>query len=379
MKNKVNAIVKNAADGLAYRVIDETADVVVLAPVREAVDENGDVSYEAINAPAVKMPQKVFDVLCGEVIVEAPPAELSAGDVVVSNGRMEICGNPVECGTLYVNKVAAVVPGGVIVEVRSKDGTGIDLKFYDVDEDRFVRMTSDKDAADLVYQDGKVTAFIVEKKTDVKIPVNNDDDEDEDEDGDTYECAVAIDRSLRFYKNGQGIKMIDGVFGDLVDTRKEGTSDVMLFATDNGYRDVYDTSGYPVTIADDAIAGEDTRTVKVVVSHDENGDAWVEEPAYRVFHGRILDTMYGVDGNYVFITDCDAIVNMNTEKGRFYRTACGKDVVDAVRRYPVPVGIDVPVPTKTVFTFTTEDMTSICTITVDKTRDRGYVTKIEEI
>jgi hypothetical protein len=59
--------------------------------------------------------------------------------------------------------------------------------------------------------------------------------------------------------------------------------------------------------------------------------------------------------------------------------ASGRDVVDAVRHYPVPVSVDVPVDPKTVFVFATEDTQHLCRITVEKTRDRGYVTKIEEI
>ena len=373
--NMVKAIIRNNASGSLYRIDAETGEAYTLTPVTAVVDDDGETQYEDAPADPVTIPKKVFEVICS-VVVPAPPVELSMNDVAVIDGRMEIFGEKVECGTLYINRAVAVMPGGVIIEVRSKDGEGIDLKFYDVKADRFSRMTSDKDAAELVYQDGDITAFLVEKTSDVNIPVESKDGEDGVE---MYTLETAVDRSLRFYKKAAGIKMAENVYGTLKDIRRDGTDDVLLFATDDGFKKAKDADGYPVVIMDDSLAGKTTRAVKVTISHDEDGEPLVGNPAYRNFDGRILDTMYGADGNYVFIVSGDAVINMNTARGGSFRAAVGRDVVDMVNKYPVPVSIDVPSDPVTVFVFAKEDMTGLCRITVEKTRDRGFVKKIEEI
>ena len=374
-RGNINAIVKNEANGQMFRVKALHEGIYVLAPVQEIVLEDGQKEYPDIQDAAVwTMKKEVFEIIC-KVVVEAPPVALNEEDIAVSEGRLFVCGEPVECGTLHIVEVAAVIPTGAILRVRSKDGKGIDLKFYDVDGDIFHDMTSGKDEAQLVYQDEAVTAFLVLKKDQVKLPADEEDEEDAED-----ITATAVDRSLRFYEGWRGIKMIPNVYGDLTDRRKDGDADVLLFTTDDGLKDVYDVYGDRVMVEDDETAGTETRMVKVVISRDDDRKVQIGAPVFRTFHGRVLETMYGADGNYVFVTDRDAIVNTNIV-GTFYRTAVGRDVVKAVQGHPVPVSVNVPDGNraKTIFIFATEDGANVCRITVEKTRDRGFVTKIEEI
>lgn len=366
-----NAIVKNTVSDTLFEVVKENEDSLILNEVTAVTGLNGETVYEHVAyAPETEMTKKVFDVI-GEIVLPAPPEVLASGDVKIFGGKMEIYGEPIECGTLHINKAVAFMPGGLIVEVRAKNGEGVDLKFYDLEKDRFFPLTAGKDSAVLVYQRDEVTGFLVKEEKEAELPADNDDD-------DATVKTASVDQSLRFYRNAERIGFVPDVFGQLTDSQLDEEKDVLLFVTDDGLKEETDVWGRRVFIPDGASAGEVTRAVMVTVDYDDEEDTVSVSPIARKFNGRVLDTLYGVDGNYVFVTDRDTAVNTNIQ-GHFYRMASGRDVVDAVRHYPVPVSVDVPVAPKTVFVFATEDTQHLCRITVEKTRDRGYVTKIEEI
>jgi len=70
---------------------------------------------------------------------------------------------------------------------------------------------------------------------------------------------------------------------------------------------------------------------------------------------------------------------ITTYTGRhFYRRAVGEEVSSVVQDYPIPLSLSPMSPCDTIFAFGNRNY-ELCRIRVVKTRDRGFVTTIEEI
>ena len=149
-------VVRSLLDGMFYRVLNISEESVTAKPVEEE-DIDGKRVFIETPADTIDVNRNVFDELF--FVVEKAPATVPGdGTFSISNGMFLKNGNRIETGTLVPVEIMALIPGAVLLTVRSRTEGKLDLFHYDVETDEFHKLTNAKDRIEFVYGYGSPTA-----------------------------------------------------------------------------------------------------------------------------------------------------------------------------------------------------------------------------
>ena len=371
-------VVRSLLDGMFYRVLNISEESVTAKPVEEE-DIDGKRVFIETPADTIDVNRNVFDELF--FVVEKAPATVPGdGTFSISNGMFLKNGNRIETGTLVPVEIMALIPGAVLLTVRSRTEGKLDLFHYDVETDEFHKLTNAKDRIEFVYGYGSVTGFVVTTNEKVEIPA----------DGDNMEEAELVVQSIRFYSDSSWLFATDGSVGaeyyplvggrvsfNNADDWQGRTAHVVQFASSDACREVWTIEGRHLWVRDPDNDGERSTVTKIELAYEE-GHPYPEISCDRVSFSGTIEKILACkdeDHNSVFVT-AEGIVHSNYGHGK--RLAIGRDVLEAVEQYPVPISLNFNGSRDTTFIFGNENY-GACRIRVVKTRDRGFVTTVEEI
>ena len=371
-------VVRSLLDGMFYRVLSVGEGSVSAAPVEEE-EADGKRVFIRTRVDTIEVNHNVFDELF-YVVEKAPAAVPDEGMFTISNGLFLKDGNRIETGTLVPVEIMALIPGAVLLTVRSRTEDKLDLFHYDVETDEFHKLTNAKDSIRFVYGCGPITGFVVTTREKVELPAEGD--------GDGTEEAESVMQSVRFYDGCSWLYSTEGnldseepLIGELVssttaDDWKGRKTNVVQFATSDACKCTVTTDGKYVWVRDRENDGKRTRVTKIELVYEDGSYPMVSGDQVS-FSGSIEKVLScrDEDHNSVFVT-AEGIVHSNYGHGK--RLAIGRDVLEAVERYPVPVSLNFNGSRDTTFIFGNENY-GACRIRVVKTRDRGFVTTVEEI
>ena len=379
IRKSAGDVVKSLLDGELYRVNSSDETAVEIVPVEENKGDEGKKCFVATSAEPVRVGCKVFDEFF--YLYEKAPAKMPEdGEFLIRDGRLMRNGREVECGTLVPVEIKALIPGAVIMTVRSRQEGRLDLFHYSVEEDVFSKLAEAKYKLELVYRHKDVTGFIVTEKETITVPA---------EEGETSETVETVKQSVRYYRGENRLFSSDAgwtsipIIGSWSPCYVHGGSDpavhVQLFSTSDTVKVVKDDFGTEYYAYDPENSGKRTTVTKIeLVYYDDESDPLVTINCLE-FPG-VIDRVLPCNDeehNFVFVTKRPAgIVHSNF--GHFYRCAVGEDVDSVVQMYPVPLSIKFIGSSDTTFTFGNKKY-EVCRIRVIKTRDRGFVTTIEEV
>lgn len=194
-------VVRSLLDGMFYRVLNISEESVTAKPVEEE-DIDGKRVFIETPADTIDVNRNVFDELF--FVVEKAPATVPGdGTFSISNGMFLKNGNRIETGTLVPVEIMALIPGAVLLTVRSRTEGKLDLFHYDVETDEFHKLTNAKDRIEFVYGYGSITGFVVTTNEKVEIPT----------DSDNMEEAELVVQSIRFYSDSSWLFATDGSVG----------------------------------------------------------------------------------------------------------------------------------------------------------------------
>ena len=371
-------VVRSLLDGMFYRVLNISEESVTAETVEE---EEADGKRVFVGTPAdmIDVDRQVFDELF-YVVEKAPAAVPDEGMFTISNNMFLKGGKRVETGTLVPVEIMARIPGAVLLTVRSRTEGKLDLFHYDVETDEFHKLTNAKDDIWLAYSSGPITGFATTKRETVEIP--------SEKDGDSTEQAEAVIQSVRFYNGCSWLYSTEGnldsgepLIGELIssttaDDWNGRKTHVVQFATSDACKCTVTTDGRYVWVRDTENDGKRTRVTKIELVYEDGSYPMVNSDQVS-FSGSIEKVLFcrDEDHNSVFVTT-EGIVHSNYGHGK--RLAIGKDVLEAVEQYPVPVSLSFNGSRDTTFIFGNENY-GACRIRVVKTCDRGFVTTVEEI
>ena len=372
-------VVKSFLDGELYRIskFDEKTVELIL------VDENEGDDGKKYFTPASEMPIMVRSCVFDEFFClyeKAPAKTPEDGEFVIRDGMLFKNGDKIECGTLIPLEIKALIPGALILTVRSREEGRLDLFHYNVDEDAFSKLANAKSGLELVYRHNDVTGFIVTEVETITI---------HDEEDDSSEVIETVKQSVRYYRGKNRLFSSDAgwtafpIIGNRVPCNVQAGSDpvthVQLFATSNAVKLIKDDCGTEYFTHDPENDGRRTMVTKIELAYDDE----VSDPLVTIdciefpgLIGQVL-TCNDEDHNFVFVTERPAGI-IHSNYGHFYRRAVGEEVSSVVRDYPIPLSLSFMSPSDTVFAFGNKNY-ELCRIRVVKTRDRGFVTTIEEI
>lgn len=371
-------VVRSLLDGMFYRILSIKEESVLAKPVAEE-EVDGERVFVETQVDLIEVDRRVFDELFF-VVEKAPAAVPDEGMFTISNNLLLKNGIRVETGTLVPVEIMALIPGAVLLTVRSRTEGKLDLFHYDVEADEFHKLTLGKDRIQLVYRHGPVTGFIVTESAKVEIPAE----------GDSTKEAEAVIQSIRFYSDSCWLFSTDGrdstdfypLIGDrisfiIADDRQDVATHILQTATSDACRYVQTTDGRYLWVRDPENDGKRTTVTKVELAYEEERP-YPAVSCDRVSFSGTIDKILACrdeEHNSVFVT-AEGIVHSNYGHGK--RLAIGQDVLEAVEKYPVPVSLNFNGSRDTTFVFGNENY-GACRIRVVKTCDRGYVTTVEEI
>lgn len=378
MKIINDSILRNQIDGEYYRVEDMGPDAVIMRRL-EATDDG------QFNDTPVTRTFSYTDINIAFGVVMIPKKVPDVSKVNLINGEFYVDGKRVSTGSLQITDILGVIPDGIIVSVKSRSAGRADIFLYNTYDDRFAKLAEAVDRHSLVYINGDLFGLLLE--TDHKIKVLNDKDELVD--------AVASESEIRFY-HGECLSRIFRIkeAGNLVGDNATlipscstiDGKDVFAILSQDFYeyapnvRDEdeceYDDDDYDEDDCDYIVRHnpDSTHAVIFTVGNDITMNG-------ITFRGTVRDHSFEKGtGNFLFLTD-DSIIHTNIGHG--YRVASGSDVVNTFKTHPVSVKLCVPSPSYCEFYLSTEEdrdgNRKYAKVSVSKTRDRGYVTKIENI
>ena len=338
----------------------------------ERVDENAVCltwdTQEKLTVPADVL-ENFFVYAGNDTPVPVPEAE----EFTVSEGRLLHYGKQVETGTLIPVNIQGLLPGGVILSVKSRSEGLYDLFVYDIIRDLFFNVFSGYDSYRIVFSDGTNWGCVAEREEEYQT------------DGKEPEKMTGIHQVLGILN---GTRMIteesaeeDGyLFGDLIFMSSDGADEskktVLLFSGHEAVKEESSDTGEIFFTRHPEIDGKKclVRKYTVSVCADENESCTCAAGRDDVLISGIPERVIPAsDGNFIFVTG-EGIVHSNY--GHYQRVAKGEKVLSAVKKYPYFLNLDAG-RTVNVFTFGNEDF-RMCEIMVEKTRDRGYVTTVSE-
>lgn len=379
---RINAgdVVRSLLDGMFYRVLS-IKEGSVDARVVEEEEADGKRVFVETSADTIEVNRLVFDELF-YVVEKAPAAVPDDGMFTISGGMFLKDGKRIETGTLVPVEIMALIPGAVLLTVRSRTEGKLDLFHYDVEKDEFHKLTNAKDRIQFVYGHGPVTGFIVTASEKVEIPAEGDDDSTEE--------AEAVIQSIRFYSGSYWLFSTDGdvdaeyypLIGERISSTvaedwQGMTAHIVQFATGEACRYIRTAEGSSLWVRDPEKDGERTTVTRIELAYEEDRPYPAVSCDRVSFSGTIEKVLAckDEDHNSVFVT-AEGIVHSNYGHGK--RLAIGRDVLEAVEQYPIPVSLSFNGSRETTFIFGNENY-GACRIRVIKTRDRGFVTTVEEI
>ena len=294
------------------------------------------------------------------------PDEIPEGHFDVVDGRLRYDGSDIKCGTLRIREIVAPCSRGVTVLVEGKD-SGVDLKFYDLYNDRFV---------DLIHVDGNIHTLWRGTDVDCALllrrrerPVKVGEEE-----------FVSVTESVVIVNSGEvydGEWMREANLGGSVEAvfeeeTENGKIIVLAATSDHAFIKKTDEDGNTFFVEGDGRYV--TRQFVIRVEHQECGDEFsafmrafgTDEKPVR------LEPVHDGFGSLVIVTEGEIVYTNVGYNGA--RRARGKDVVKTFIDHRHLVRLEAG---DTINTFVLcNDSHEIVKITVTKTRDRGYVTEI---
>ena len=391
-KTRPGNIVKSSVDGRYYQVCktagnDGTVKIVLMSAT---TDSDGKMVYEETGAIPMDIAEGIYDNLF-EVVEKAPAQVANMHEFTVAGGKLYRFQKKIETGSHRCKTILAYLPGAIVMTVKSLSKGKQDLfmftyEDYDPDcpNEAFEPMARGFDEAKLVYQNDNITGFIFSQFGTLVLPPKGDEAPEELE---TIMQTVAFyDHSEEFAyyegtapiilkdENGEERKERYPVFGEKVFENKEKDMDLFLLST-----------GITVKkfngewVIDQEKYGDFTVSSKITV-HYEYGreyrpDVSIDTIKFNGTASKILPCADD-DKNFVFVTD-EGICYSNY--GRFKLYALGEEVLAAVEEYPVPAGFEFGGRRLSTFKFAKADYSGAVKITVEKTDQIGYITKVEPI
>lgn len=361
MKLIKGTVFKNLVDGGLYMAEKSGTDPV---PVKK-VTANEDGSYTDCGVAAL-YPAAKMGVLFTVVSVPVPDiASVSIGEG--TDRAMYIDGARIGTGSLVLKDILGTVKGGVIAAADAKEGRGKDLFFYSIAEDRFYKISTGWDTYYMVENGSEKFVIFAQNRYPVTLP-----------DGENTKEATAVESRICFYDGGC---LVDeaSIHGStpslplLYKFHDEDGSFAFAIVSDRPLVPAETTDGDRVMIEGEK---DGYATAVIFDSHNVYMSNEISFPCRRL-DGCLFEK---ATGNFVFVTD-EGIVHSNIGHGA--RIANGSDVLNAVASHPVPVKLDVPNPSHCSFYFCNEagdgEVPDVVKISVEKTRDRGYITEITTI
>lgn len=374
-------IVRSLIDGEFYKLIS-AGDEAMFSRLN-CEEQDGKTVYtevEDIISVAAKAAGDIF------YVVEQPVPECPATEEFKITGGMFLQNDrQIETGTLVPVEIKALIPGAVILTVKSLTEGKLDLFHYNVEEDKFRKLTKGKDDLQLVYRRGLVTGFVVTERT-ISFVRCDEEEGNTDPDVSYWKPEETVKQSVRYYYGGHRLFATDSEEGSSVVGDKlpevilrDGNIDLQLFATSSAYTLVEDKDGNYVEVRDPKNDGKRTKATMIYLAYEDENQSPVVKKREVDFPG-VIDKVLPCndeDGNIVFVTTGpDGIVHSNW--GHSPRRAVGKEVSVVMEEYPIPLDLSFEGDRICTFTFANANY-KVCKIRVVKTFDRGFVTTIEEI
>ncbi len=380
---KNGTVVHSLVDGNFYRNISAGNETLMFSRLNVSEGQDGKTVYTDMEDVISVSAEAAKDIFC---IVEQPVPERPADEEFkIAEGLFLHNDRKIETGTLVPLEIKALIPGAVILTVKSRNEGKLDLFHYDVEEDKFKKLAEGKDDLQLVYRRELVTGFVVTERT-VSCVRCDEAEGSTDSDASNWKPEETVKQSVRYYYGAHRLFATDPEVGPAVVGDKlpevmlrDGNTDLQIFAYSKAYTLVEDKDGNYVEVRDPKNDGKRTRVTVIQLSHND------EDPAPDVikwdidFPGVIARVLpcNDEDENLVFVTTGpDGIVYSNW--GHYPRRAVGKEVSTVVEQYPIPLTLSFEGDRNTYFTFANANY-AVCRIRVVKTFDRGFVTTIEEI
>ena len=285
-------------------------------------------------------------------------------DVSLDDGVLYWRGRPISSGTLKIEKILAPVPGGAIMAVAGKDGTGTDVFRYNVFEDRFTKLFHEAGTIQVLFCDKDVVFLLGREEAAIKVEENE---------------FTSVSERVYLVKDGHLDTVYDAEDGN-VGTKAvcaENNDDrvSVVVSGDKAFEEKLDEEGNPFYVETEA-GKKVTRQFVITRTRDEDGDEIYASTDMISVKTSLVPTavkpVHDGRGSVVVVTD-DEIVYTNA--GYSQRRAVGRDVVKTFKSHPYLVRLE-PGTHRNVFVLANEDR-EIAKIVVTKTQDRGYVTEIE--
>lgn len=347
-------IVKSLIDGELYKIISVGNSETILAGVK--CDEQNDTKeYKETSPFAVSVSTEVAEDVF-YTVASSEPEVPDMTDWKIEGQRLWGNGKKIETGTLVPVEILAMVPGGVILTVQSRTDGKLDLFRYDVDEDKFNAIGMAEDSYQIVYQGPaeSIVGVLATGKNEESVAVPGGDPVKKEKVGQTFRLYAGCNM---IFCAGSEEETMFGSNLFLGEYREDAMMHVLLFAH-------FDPESGRTTVHTVNITFYDDDDVADVVCHEV------------AFNGSVKDFMECKEspGDFVFVTE-DGIVHSNFGHGK--RCALGEEVLEAVRDYPIPIGLNFTNRKDTEFVFANANY-GVCKIRVVKTIDRGFVTTIME-
>lgn len=364
--------------------------------VIKEVAEDGTVTFESGLAVA---DMSAFQYVGNDTPKEEP---VLTGFEITKGRKLTYKGERIECGSLKVDDVCATVPGGVILIVTLDSGKQ-QVKIYDIEEEKFIscfhtadtiRHFSGKTLLD--HEGSSLNMFYNTDKTEHVVKTEGGEEKVEEI---TPTLSVLV-------VNGKG-EVVDSSICDMdavepittfcATAKKRGKTVVTTF-TARALTKMTDVDGEefyahaPLTdIASDYLASE-VLSVAVTPDRDEGTGTGSFSRAFVAFRAHRFGTPKAVEAITPVLggneKDLGLLVIMTNEIRYFpadnlkpFCKAYGEEVVKTAKEYPYLLadgvgGSKLSNPRHCVFTLVNNkyEVKRIC---VDKTSDRGYVTRIE--
>ena len=375
-------IVRSLIDGEFYKLISAGDEALMFSRLN-CEEQDGKAVYTEVGdliSVAAKAAGDIF------YVVEQPAPERPADEEFkIAGGMFLQKDRQIETGTLVPIEIKALIPGAVILTVKSLTEGKLDLFHYDVEEDKFRKLTKGKDDLQLVYRRGLVTGFVVTERT-ISFVRCDEEEGNTDPDVSYLKPEETVKQSVRYYYGGHRLFATDpeegsSVVGDKLPEviLRDGNIDLQLFATSSAYTLVEDKDGNYVEVRDPKNDGKRTKATMIYLAYEDENQSPVVKEREVEFPG-VIDKVLPCndeDGNIVFVTTGpDGIVHSNW--GHSPRRAVGKEVSVVMEEYPIPLDLSFEGDRICTFTFANANY-KVCKIRVVKTFDRGFVTTIEEI
>lgn len=377
-KMRKNDVVRSLLDGEFYKIMSVGDEAVMLQQL-SCEEKDGKRTFKEIDE-VISIAKGIFDELF--YIVEAAQAPVPEDEFEISGGKLLRNGQKIETGTLVPDEIKTLIPGAVIMTVKSRTEGKLDLFHYDVETDKFTKMSDAKGEIELVYLNDSagITGFLMKNSEKVLLPAK-------DKSDDPLE-AESVWESVRFYDGARGIYASENelempVIGEktcfTIARNDDGEEKhILLFKASAGAKRVTTTDGKQAWVCPKQLPKERTLIRRFVLEYSP--EVFVpyitaDEVEFNGTNKNLLECR-DEDGNFVFVTE-EGIVHSNWGHGKRY--AIGQDVLDVVAEYPRPISLNFEGRTITTFTFAKESYAGVAKIRVEKTRDRGFVTTIEEI